>query len=299
MNHTNTTNKKHKDLIEDSLRFCQSNYAGRATWTTLPTILVYYLEDRQLHPRQKHRTQPTSWTTIDTLAGNLIGAWKSAPLFFPNLPFIDLMKDRTFARARNYIEKMAKQCAKKAPAAATPPQIRTAATLALRIGHIQAARFIALCWVTTGRMGCVEKLKAENLSWSRAQIPGQAPRTALAVQFLEGKGVQIRGPYTVHTSMGKFAPILTPLVGTTGQMFMDKDRTIAQACLRAVNITLEARSLRRGSLQAMADKGASDEVLMHFSGHTRRSTLYRYLGWGLKRAQAAWLATEAAQALHE
>ena len=43
---------------------------------------------------------------------------------------------------------------------------------------------------------------------------------------------------------------------------------------------MEARSVRRGSLQTMALAGVPLETLILYSGHTNEKTLLRYLGWG-------------------
>ena len=57
--------------------------------------------------------------------------------------------------------------------------------------------------------------------------------------------------------------------------------------IRAVGSpALRQSSIRRGALQRMATLGASEEDLMHFSGHTNVRTLRRYLGWNKVSATA-------------
>jgi hypothetical protein len=100
------------------------------------------------------------------------------------------------------------------------------------------------------------------LMWVAAARPGcvlqlQAEDVAmtangdLSITFRRGKAVQLRGqPYTVHTQY-------------------------------------RAWSIRRGALQALADKGETPTVLMSFSGHSKVETLMKYLAYGrLLRAVA-------------
>ena len=54
------------------------------------------------------------------------------------------------------------------------------------------------------------------------------------------------------------------------------------ATFRKVDKTMEARSIRRGSLQTMASAGVPNADLMRYSGHSSERTLLRYLNWGAK-----------------
>ena len=66
--------------------------------------------------------------------------------------------------------------------------------------------------------------------------------------------------------------------------------------LRVINPDLEQRSIRRGALQAMAENGVSEEMLMRFSGHTQVTTLRRYLNWNQKNSLVR--ATQISSAKH-
>jgi hypothetical protein len=77
----------------------------------------------------------------------------------------------------------------------------------------------------------------------------------------------------------------------SGHQFMWHSNTLQEriamgknvtAALRLGHMELEQRSLRRGALQTMADKGVSEEVMLQFSGHTTVAMLRRYLDWGRK-----------------
>ena len=51
------------------------------------------------------------------------------------------------------------------------------------------------------------------------------------------------------------------------------------------------RSIRRGALVHYARAGATDAELQLLSGHRRRNTLPRYLGWGHESSEASAAAT--------
>ena len=54
------------------------------------------------------------------------------------------------------------------------------------------------------------------------------------------------------------------------------DKVVMQA-LKAVDPRLEKKSVRRGSLQALAMAGAYEQTLLTFSGHKDDPMLWRYL----------------------
>jgi hypothetical protein len=118
-------------------------------------------------------------------------------------------------------------------------------------------------------------------------MPGEEEESC-RVLWRRGKGVRFRGPYTTWTSFGPFTRFVAAVLPTAGPLFPDV-RTDAQRAkamrallsdLRRTAPGLECRSLRRGSLQTLAQMGLPTEVLLTFSGHRSAATLYRYLGWG-------------------
>ncbi len=135
----------------------------------------------------------------------------------------------------------------------------------------------------------------------RSRNNEQDPTTTLVLTFRRGKVVRTRGPYSVHTSLPSVwaAPILARLrsLQPSAQIFQGSPMdtvSAGTAALKAISPSLEARSLRRGSLQTLASNGAHYDELMKFSGHTSVDTLLRYLGWGAtigpKEARLAGLA---------
>lgn len=146
---------------------------------------------------------------------------------------------------------------------------------------LPTAAAIILAWVTAARTGCVLQLDSQDVQVNTDR--------SLSVRFRRGKGARIRGPYTVHTAPLE-APMLRRLekwlAGRRTKLFAsattgDKIRV----ALRRAKKDLEQRSIRRGSLQALAcSPNITDEVLMLFSGHTQVATLRRYLSWGTAAA---------------
>jgi hypothetical protein len=81
-------------------------------------------------------------------------------------------------------------------------------------------------------------------------------------------------------------------LGGTGHLFPEKDRSGIlkrfRAALHLLNPMYELRSPRRGALTAMAERGATADTLMSFSGHTNQRMLLRYLGWGCTSRPLVW-----------
>jgi hypothetical protein len=103
----------------------------------------------------------------------------------------------------------------------------------------------------------------------------------MSVTFRRGKGVKARGPYTVHGPrlLHHFDELKRFVAQSTGSLFTIKPAQMLET-FRLHDPTMEARSVRRGSLQAMAHNGVALDTLILFSGHTNEKTLLRYLGWG-------------------
>jgi hypothetical protein len=99
----------------------------------------------------------------------------------------------------------------------------------------------------------------------------------------------VRGPYTVHTCvlpsaladlqllLADLPPAQKIFPATTKGPDLKEALREAQAPNEPL---LEQRSIRRGSLMALASTGISEKELLHFSGHTNVTTLRRYLDWG-------------------
>ena len=103
-----------------------------------------------------------------------------------------------------------------------------------------------------------------------------AARGAQVVVNDPGVGVDGRA-----TGEDPAAEVVREIVEAGGVAVADRHSVAEEASGAAIiDTALEARSLRRGSLQTLATKGATHEQLMHFSGHKTLASLLRYLNWG-------------------
>ena len=111
----------------------------------------------------------------------------------------------------------------------------------------------------------------------------------LTALFTEGKGAAFWGPYTIQNK------IKLSIAKQLKQFLRGKEKakyvfsTEDQAHLsRTMGGFKEhsLRSIRRGSLVHYARAGVSDANLQLLSGHRRRDTLLRYLGWGIESSDA-------------
>jgi integrase len=167
------------------------------------------------------------------------------------------------------------------PAAATTSEISR--VIAAKSSTVTGVALI-LAWVSCARISDVLQLKRGEV-----EILGEH----IKFSFNRGKGVIFRGPYTVNSLIKEpwRAQVVAWLDGmrATDMIFHANSKAHRLSFgsklvkdMREVtgNWKLEQKSVRRGSLQALAAMGATDDTMMLFSGHTKVSTLKQYLGWG-------------------
>ena len=145
---------------------------------------------------------------------------------------------------------------------------------------------IEIGWVTASRGGCIIHLRTGNV---------QLDDTVSSVRFVEGKTASHR-PYTVHTTpvsweTQDYVERRVKEVGEGSWLFPGLRGVHIKNCLRRANPRLEQRSLRRGSIQHLAEGGMKDADLLHITQHRIMDTLNRYLesGWltGERKTRAA------------
>ena len=128
-------------------------------------------------------------------------------------------------------------------------------------------------------------MESLDLRWGRHQTINGNRGQELSVTFRRHKTASRVKPYTVHTFVpANWVPLIRDLPRPGDLLFPRiPGRTTSEllsATLKEVDRTLEARSIRRGSLQAMATSGMPHDVIRTFSGHRSNEMLLRYLGWG-------------------
>jgi integrase len=236
------------------------------------------------------------WSTRRNALGGLLSALARLPQYCPGLHPIDLSAAPSYQDALRVATHRANQEPARTPMAATTAEVEATIARLQASGDHQLAVALILAWAHAARLGCVFQLHRHDLLFSPDY---------LRIVWRRGKGVKARGPYTTWSLVGHHAAYLQEHLPPTGPLFpgghTDKARSrMVSAMLRALRATaphLECRSLRRGSLQALAAMKLTDEVLMTFSGHTCVRTLYRYLGWGAEHAQHREAALAAATTL--
>ena len=165
------------------------------------------------------------------------------------------------------------------PPAFTLEQFRQAVALAQQRLRPDLAALLILTFSLGARASDVIEL-------TRSEIELQTDK--LVVQFKRGKGAKFRGP--VHGAIADAShrqELQSYLDAGTSKWAWHaptpQQRVVLTADLLALirsvgGPAMRQSSIRRGALQRMATLGASEEDLMHFSGHTNVRTLRRYLG---------------------
>lgn len=212
-------------------------------------------------------------TTLKNLA-SAQGALALLPMYRTVEHGIMLKHEVTWTEAMKALTRYAREEDPRTPKAMTPQTFQ--ATLKAE-SDLQRQVVLAIMWYTSQRVGCVLQLAPADLQWNDDDT--------LSITFKRGKSVKIRGPYTVHTTNLKaIKPMIQRYVASVqkrraSRLFTLKTAEMLQT-FRLVDPALEARSVRRGTLQTMAQKGVPNATLMEYSGHTCERTLLRYLNWG-------------------
>lgn len=249
-----------------------------------PAMVEEYLWWRKETPKTATKTGELKWSTVQTLYGNAVGGIKSAPIRGQSLT-----RDPTdpgWARIEKYIRK---QVYKEEVGFPQPMTLNEAARVWEELQATQARNYFALWWMTAARPGDAAELEARNVTLTD---------TGVSVKFVVGKGVSIRGPYTVFTDGPQRWKRELKHLGH-GRVISVNDKPVVRkyvlAVMKTVNKSLEERSVRRGALQLLGDTGTDDATLLQFSGHKTVQMLYRYLDWGKHRQVAKIRGMEAAK----
>lgn len=210
-------------------------------------------------------------STLMKTAASVQGALRILPLYFAGAHVVMMRDSPVWKMSMVAFQHWSKQELPNQPKAASWSQVAEV----VRSTKCDAqAMAILLGWLTAARLGCIRSLSKEHVVWDTKST---------RVTFHLGKGARARGPYTVHAQ-----PIPAEFRKRWKTFFDSRESKMfprhltgdsLKVALRAVDKSLEQRSLRRGALQTMASNGVSEETLMRYSGHTQVATLRRYLNW--------------------
>ena len=211
-----------------------------------------------------------TWATVLRNLCSLQGALSLLPMYRRVAHGIALKHDAVWQQTLQAIQRRAREETPRTPHAMTPEIFEHTLAAETRPQHRAA---LQLMFFTSGRVGCVLLLQKEDITFNSD--------TSITVTFRRGKGVKARGPYTVHgPRLHHHLAELRNFVATSPRrLFTIKPEQMLET-FRLHDRRMEARSVRRGSLQTMSLAGVPLETLILYSGHTNEKTLLRYLGWG-------------------
>jgi integrase len=220
------------------------------------------------------------WSTTLKRAASLQGALAALPLYFKGCVPIKLKWAVVWVKQLSHYAKKAKEETPSQARPATTEEVNAVVRHYYQREQLGIAVAIMFGWLTASRLGCILQLRMEDVEIEESRF---------RVTFKRGKGVRLRGPYSVYSC---------PLPPQWMQIWQDyrATRTVRmfpesltgeklKNALRAINPDLEQRSIRRGALQELARVGTKEEDLMRFSGHTQVATLRRYLNWNQVNAR--------------
>ena len=220
------------------------------------------------------------WSTAESYAGSLLSALSLLWLYSADGPHLQPCRRLIFDGAMTAIKRQAKKQGYDRALPATSADIEQA-TEALD-GNPKLQVSLLLAWYTAARVGNVFSLARRDFIFGEDRN--------LTVTFTEHKTQDTIGPFTIHTrtdSERDFAMIkdfvseLPDEWRTIAPTYSEaqKDALVSRitAALRTVNKKLECYSVRRGSIQRLADMDLSPDEIVEFSKHSGLKGLKSYL----------------------
>jgi hypothetical protein len=239
--------------------------------------------------KAKARAKGWRWSTLNSNLSVAQSAFKYLPTYVRGAPSWRLHEDVAWQLAARTAR--TKTAAERPDQAlpATTDDVFKACSFAAKT-DTSVAFLLAVTWVTFGRSGALIQLRREDVELT-AEPEGE---TCFKITLMRGKSNRLgQDPHTVSGRLGQFAQFVTPLIDavTNPKAFVihapsarhrDNLRTAKKSALRSATgkMQLESRSLRRGSLQTLANAGASIATLLACSGHSTAKSLKRYLNFG-------------------
>jgi hypothetical protein len=164
---------------------------------------------------------------------------------------------------------------------------------------VDAQSVLLVAWLHAARVGNVFTVKVKESEIHRQQEGVHN----WVITWTDAKTTPKIGAYTTHTAIPSvWLPSIVALSHGKGpedflvHPHLEKSIVIAlRAALRALNPKHDLRSLRRGSLTAMAKQGVDLETLLTYSGHRTVDMLLRYLQRGKVLQQRVVKGASAAQ----
>ena len=240
------------------------------------------------------------WSTVASALSAAASALAGLPIYTMEVAGIDLKKCPQFAAAMRRAQHLARVDTAVGDIS-TPMELATFDLLTGRTRSDQGIRvpnvrlLLQMCWHFAARVGDMRQVCPADIAFKENR--GELVNTSVTFRF--GKGAAWWGPYTIHARLpAEVAKNLRATIGEAGRIGDEPlFRLSDQASLSTTvgRLALNLRSIRRGAIMHAASCGVSDEDLQQLSGHKRRDTLMRYLGWGRSSASAQQAATNRAE----
>ena len=225
-----------------------------------------------------------SWSTIASSLATAAAAVRALPLYCNVTRGFELKRCPIFAEAYTTAIRRSKIAATH-PKLSSPLPFDQFQRVLAGLSSPGAWLLLALAWHFAARVGDLRQITSAAVSMQPSNNLG----VPTAILFTAGKGAAMWGPYTIHSVLPEnVAQRLTEQLRRASPgapLFTTSDQAQISAAIRHVP-GCSLRSVRKGALTWFAEAGVSDESLQLVSGHRRRDTLLRYLGWGLRSSEA-------------
>ena len=215
-------------------------------------------------------------TTTMTKMTSIQGALKALFLYRPQQISIQLKNCTRWLLALKGLNAMVQLHQTQQPKAVTEAQLLEACRMEPKL-VIRAA--LETAWLSAARGGDIRQIRAFDIKFPP---PTQAnPVPDMTVTFRSGKTAK-RGQYTVGVPLPSQQTIdfIMERHKTRSWAFPTVTGEQLKVALRRVHPLLEQRSIRRGRLQHLAQRGMTDSQLLELSQHASLSMLRRYLDMG-------------------
>lgn len=222
-----------------------------------------------------------AWSSVSRIIQSLIGAFAVFPNYATGedeeFPPIFINKWPGIRDSLKTAKRLSNTVGVREPVAATPSQVTEAFEFLSEHDRV----FLQVCWLTSQRPGDVVHVRSEHVSLMEDHS---------VIRFAEGKNHAATDQYAIHCVVPTdWAPGWRCLLAIKRKFLFEVPTKSARFSLmrrvrEALRRTkggekLEMKSLRRGSLQTMAENGCSVAELLKFSRHQDAKTLRRYLSY--------------------
>jgi hypothetical protein len=220
------------------------------------------------------------WSTISSALSTIASAFAALPLYTRHTQTCDLRTDPLFRATMSRAAHLARVSHVSHP---TPVlSWERFSSLREKCSTPAVRLLLEISWFFAGRVGDVRKLLPRDLELSPPFKVDGRDVVAVVATFRLGKGAAFAGPYCVRSIVPadvaqRFAGWLATRQPSEPTWTSTHQRALSQIC-NAERFPL--RSIRRGMLVHLGQRGVQHQALMLLSGHKNETTLLRYLGWG-------------------